>query len=109
MDKCDLCLWNQGSGGGGGSSGILVVHVVEIEGTDNVRLDKTWQEIWDAQTAGVIVAISAGESYEGYAMWSCAPIKMATVESNALWVVYDVSSNMYSCLSATDYPQTGIY
>lgn len=97
------------NGSGGGSSGILVVHVVEIAGTDNLRLDKTWQEIWDAQVAGVIVAISAGESYEGYTTWSCAPIKMVAVdEANALWSVYDNNSNMYNCLAPTDYPQTGI-
>ena len=109
FDPVSYMMGQKSAAGGGGSSGILVVHVVEITGTENVRLDKTWQEIWDAQVAGVIVAISAGQSYEGYTMWSCTPIKMVTVESDAMWVVYDANSNMYSCLSATDYPQTGIY
>ena len=148
-EKCDLCLWSQGSGGGGGggsstlsgltdvdisnpsdgqtlvynatsgkwengaggggSSGILVVHVVEIPGTENFRLDKTWQEIWDAQTSGVIVAISNGYAQGNTAEWSCAPISMINCDTDyGLWSVYEQGGASWNCHGATDYPQTGI-
>ena len=98
-----------GGGGGGGSSGILILHVVEITGTDNVRLDKTWQEIWDAVTAGVIVAISDGYTEGSFSAWSCAPIREIAADSSyGLWSVYDINSHSYNCLGPTDYPQTGI-
>ena len=98
-----------GGGGGGGSSGILVVHVVEITGTENFRLDKTWQEIWDAQTSGVIVAISNGYVQGNTAEWSCAPILMINCNTDyGLWSVYELGGVSWNCLGATDYPQTGI-
>ena len=43
------------SGGGGGGSSGLVVHVQRVD--DSAILDKTWQEIWDAYTAGTMVVI----------------------------------------------------
>ena len=53
-EKCDLCLWNQGSGGGGG--GVLVVH--DVNGT----LDKTWQEIVNAlHTQEVLMFVTTEE------------------------------------------------
>ena len=46
-EKCDLCLWNQGSGegggGGAGGGGVLALHF----NTQTGALDKTWQEIYD--------------------------------------------------------------
>jgi hypothetical protein len=46
-------IWGSGGGGSGGGSGggVLVVNEVYDESTDTVTLDKTWQEIRDANYA----------------------------------------------------------
>lgn len=66
-EKCDLCLWNQGSGeggggGGGGSSGggVLVVHMQYDTETQIGTLDKTYSEIANAD-----FAVLSGFEYDG--------------------------------------------
>lgn len=55
------------SGGGGGGSSRLVVHVNHDDNTQTGTLDKTWQEIWDAFSAGnPVVILDEGVQGEYY-------------------------------------------
>lgn len=57
---------NSGGGGGGSSdTGVFIVNTVNISEYD-YRLDKTWQEIFNATASGKICIISHGNSDESY-------------------------------------------
>ena len=94
MDKRDLCLWNQGSGGGGSStlSGLTDVDIsnpsdgqtlvynstsgkwengaggrvlaLHVD-TQTGALDKTWQEIYDQVNAGAYCFVLDSFNYDG--------------------------------------------
>lgn len=70
------------SGGGGGSSGggVLVVHDIYDEQTDTSTLDKTWQEIVDAD-----FAVMRGE---GNDMLYVCPMVHAFVLNGAYYVLF---------------------
>ena len=53
LDRVNGWVEPGSGGGGGGGSGVLVVGVT-IDG-NTATLDKTWQEIYDASQAGVVV------------------------------------------------------
>lgn len=84
---------------GGGGTSFLEVH--EIYSEDRGRLDKTWQEIWDAYPYVIIIGESAGQksiflitniSSDGYYIQSIDPTNPSRPAE-------------YSASSASDYPE----
>ena len=53
--RIERYLYKIAQGGGGSGGGVLVVH--DVEGT----LDKTWQEIYDADFAVVVQSVPSGK------------------------------------------------
>ena len=78
------------------NGGVLVIHEDE-----NDRLDKTWQEIYDADFA-VIQTIENGEK-------SIHQIDIIGVENNSYYVRLDGStqSQTFSASAPDDYPKAG--
>lgn len=102
-EKCDLCLWNQGSGGGGSStlSGLTDVDISNPsngqtlvynstsgkwengagggvlalhENPQTGALDKTWQEIYDQVNAGAWCFVIYPFNYDGLTGLSLASV-----------------------------------
>lgn len=91
----DAIARNGGGGGGAGGGGVLVVH--DVEGT----LDKTWQEIHDADFAVIYfspatgftaMVIIGGIAESGYSIYGVAYNGTTPVE------------RLYSASSASGYP-----
>lgn len=103
MDKCDLCLWNQGSGGGGGSGGgVLALHV----DTQTGALDKTWQEIYDQVNAGTFCFVIYHFNYDGITglgLDVVTSIEDQTSMGNGYVVIF-ASNTVYTAQTQNDYP-----
>ena len=101
-------LGGGGSSPSGGGGGLVVTF-----DTDHFVLDKTWQEIYDAASAGrsvVMVATGFGVMYlvdceEPQAPGDSYYVAFAYANAN---VVGELSCAKYTCAEATDYPAASI-
>ena len=87
--------------GGGSSGGVLVVHV-DWDTADGT-LDKTWQEIADADYAVLKVAMEGGNAYAS--IFIC----QHSVSYGVGFISYDMADNavvtmLFAAASADDYP-----
>ena len=83
--------------GGGGGGGVLVVH----EDLDTGYLDKTWQEIFNALSAGVPAFLAyAGETSARMIAISTA----STVNGYFIFLITDVQNAFAEAETADSYP-----
>lgn len=95
----DLCMMaalakSLGGGGGGGGSDVLVVN---RDQTPPFALDKTWQEIFDAASTGVVFLISAEDDEVE------TDLVRSVYTDNSTYSLED-SMSIYSTDSASGYP-----
>ena len=83
-----------GGGGGGGGSGVLVVNK---DKTPPFALDKTWQEIFDAASTGVVFLVSVGDG-------EVSTDLVRTVYTDDSTYSLEDSASIYSTNSASGYP-----
>ena len=89
-----------GSSGGGSSGGGLVVHWVDID--DNMfRLDKTWQEIYDAMASGKNCVIADDEYQSATTIQS---VRSDGSSASYPFEVIDADITKYITDSADKYP-----
>lgn len=83
-----------GGGGGGSSGGVLVVHETTVDGVST--LDKTWQEIHDADFAVISILDDGTRIFE--------PVYMAAQDSDTSFTVRTYDDVDYTTDSASGYP-----
>ena len=91
----ELNRMEQGIAQGGGGSAPLEVHKVLVSG-DFYRLDKTWQEIYDA-----FPNVFYEESSDG--VGGKAGISLVYYNSDGYWVILE---SPFLAVEPTDYPET---
>lgn len=89
-----------------GGVGILVIHTSAIpeDPDENVILDKTWKEIYDAVSAGKPAYIFDIFSEDDNTFAYCSFV--TDVSHTGLYTVTDTSSSMYSATEENEYPKT---
>ena len=106
----DAIAKNGGGGGGGGSSGsgVLVVHIEW--GDTRATMDKTWQEIVDADGAVVIVSPYSEGGYETYILMSIGGGGGGSARTVEVHNSYDGPDSPMTFIadSASSYPSAAI-
>ena len=94
----DLNRMEQGIAQGGGDSAPLAVHQVPV-GDDSYRLDKTWQEIYDAFPNACFQDVQDG-------LGGKSPILSVYCDVHGYFVIVDTGlSTPFLAVESTDYPE----
>ena len=88
---------NVNNGGGSGGGGVLVVNRLTVGDGDDTSyvLDKTWQEIYDADYPVINSRVTNGKSFM---------LVNDVFESAGVYYVEDDVANTYAANTANDYP-----
>lgn len=85
--------------GGGGNGGLLIVHA----NPETFTLDKTWQEIYDAELTFVVAEdiISNGKAFEVYTL---AEVSIGEGDGKYYVILDDESDPVFIASSPNEYP-----
>lgn len=100
----------EGNGQGGSGGGGLVVREKSYDETEHVATyDKTWQEVYDAISAGVLVTMIPAFPGAGVTPYYCSDVKVqdGVYEARFIMIASDFPSFNLSAGSPDDYLDDG--